>query len=251
MGYLLHPKVEDHIRSRTTPPRILDLGTGTGIWAVEAARAYPSAIITGLDIADNQFPPPGTLPKQLTFSRYSFFEPVPAEFVGQFDVVHISFITAALFRGGRDTVIKHITEFLKPGGYLQWREIINEPNLVIDPVTLQKDPSPLKSMAYAEKWTGYMKAQAWTKDMPQVLAEVGGFEQTEMVVPPLQPELLNLETQLLLWNSHEFLNALPKAIGSEEAFAESKEAIEDTEARVKDGKMLHWQFMVGIGRKPE
>jgi ribosomal protein L11 methylase PrmA len=35
----------------TDPARILDLGTESGIWAIEAANKYASAIAMGVDIA--------------------------------------------------------------------------------------------------------------------------------------------------------------------------------------------------------
>jgi ubiquinone/menaquinone biosynthesis C-methylase UbiE len=113
---LLHPTIVPDVKNKTPSAQILDLGTATGLWAIEASKAYPDAIIKGLDIADTQFSPPGTLPKNLTFSKYNFFNPVPRELVGQFDVVHTSYITPALFRRGRDTVITHVNQFLKPGG---------------------------------------------------------------------------------------------------------------------------------------
>jgi methylase of polypeptide subunit release factors len=33
-----------------TPERILDVGTGTGIWAIDMAERYPSAEVLGLDL---------------------------------------------------------------------------------------------------------------------------------------------------------------------------------------------------------
>ncbi|KAI0126729.1 methyltransferase domain-containing protein [Xylariales sp. AK1849] len=36
------------------PQKILDLGTGTGIWAIEAGDLYPSAVVTGLDLSPIQ-----------------------------------------------------------------------------------------------------------------------------------------------------------------------------------------------------
>lgn len=251
MGYLIHPTIEASIKKKTPQPRILELGTGTGIWAIEAARKYPHATITALDISDNQFPPAGTLPNNITFFKYNFFEPVPSELAGLFDVVHIAFITGALFKGGRDTVIEHVKQFLKPGGWIQWREILTDINLVIDPQNLENGAAELQVMNYVEKHVGYMSAQKWVSDMPKVLTDVGGFVDTDSHIPGLEPSLLNMETQLLLWNCHEMLATFPKLIGTKEAETGAEESMKDIEAIVASGKMLHWRFLIGIGRKPE
>ncbi len=76
MGYLLHPTIDPDIKNKKPSAQTLDLATGTGLWAIETSKAYPDAIIKGLDMVDTEFPPPGTFEKNLTFSKYNFFEHV-------------------------------------------------------------------------------------------------------------------------------------------------------------------------------
>lgn len=40
-----------HLAPIKTPQKILDVGTGSGIWAIDMADRYPSAQVTGMDIA--------------------------------------------------------------------------------------------------------------------------------------------------------------------------------------------------------
>lgn len=40
------PMIKNHL-----PARILDLGTGTGIWAIDMADKYPEAEVIGVDLS--------------------------------------------------------------------------------------------------------------------------------------------------------------------------------------------------------
>jgi methylase of polypeptide subunit release factors len=41
---------ELHKAPLKNPQRILDVGTGTGIWAIDMADRYPSAEVVGIDL---------------------------------------------------------------------------------------------------------------------------------------------------------------------------------------------------------
>jgi methylase of polypeptide subunit release factors len=41
---------ELHKAPLSNPQRILDVGTGTGIWAIDMADKYPSAEVLGIDL---------------------------------------------------------------------------------------------------------------------------------------------------------------------------------------------------------
>lgn len=59
MGNELHlAPIVDH------PQKILDLGTGSGIWAIDMAEQYPSAKVIGVDTTPVQ---PNVIPPNLVF----------------------------------------------------------------------------------------------------------------------------------------------------------------------------------------
>ncbi|KAI9805163.1 MAG: hypothetical protein M1825_000998 [Sarcosagium campestre] len=94
------------------PERILDVGTGTGEWAIGMAEQHPEAEVTGVDLSAIQ---PNAVPSNV------FFEVDDAEqewtFGTQFDLIHVRNL-AGSFRSW-DHVYRESFRHLKPGAYLE------------------------------------------------------------------------------------------------------------------------------------
>ncbi|KAF3276162.1 hypothetical protein TWF970_006447 [Orbilia oligospora] len=98
------------------PQRILDIGTGTGIWAIEIADRFPSASVVGTDLAPIQ---PTWVPPNLEFQiddcegDWTF----PKD---SFDFIHIRYLRAAISDWPR--LYKQAYDALRPGGYFEFQD---------------------------------------------------------------------------------------------------------------------------------
>ena len=95
--------------------RILDLGTGTGIWAIDMADAHPSAHVIGVDLSPIQ---PGWVPPNCVFEVDDLEK--PWLWKEPFDFIHSQNIA----QGIRDwpLYMKRIYDNLTPGGVVQLLE---------------------------------------------------------------------------------------------------------------------------------
>ncbi|ORY34225.1 S-adenosyl-L-methionine-dependent methyltransferase, partial [Naematelia encephala] len=93
--------------------RILDIGTGTGIWAVEIAREFPRAEVYGMDLSPVQHDL--NLPENVAFLHEDCTKGLPFP-NGHFDVIH----SRALVAGIRDwrAFISEANRVLAPGGLI-------------------------------------------------------------------------------------------------------------------------------------
>jgi SAM-dependent methyltransferase len=100
----------------TNPTNILDLGTGTSIWAIDVAEQYPSAIVLGTDLAPSQ---PAWVPPNCKFQ----VDDMEADFCwpdNHFDFIHIRGLHGTIRNWPR--LYQQCLRVLKPGGYIEHAE---------------------------------------------------------------------------------------------------------------------------------
>ncbi|KAH7018556.1 S-adenosyl-L-methionine-dependent methyltransferase [Microdochium trichocladiopsis] len=117
------------------PQKILDIGTGTGLWAIEVGDKFPSAIVTGLDLSPIQ---PVWIPPNVNF----IIDDAEDEWMNgsAWDLVHCR---------GMSTTIKdphklcqQTFDNLKPGGWMEWQE--QHANFLCDDGTMNPDDDLIK-----------------------------------------------------------------------------------------------------------
>ncbi|KAH0611186.1 uncharacterized protein H6S33_011613 [Morchella sextelata] len=99
------------------PLRILDLATGTGLWAIEVADQYPDSQVIGNDIAPTN---PPWMPPNLDFH----IEDIEDDWVfppNSFDLIHIRGMAGFIKDWPR--LISQCFTALKPGGYIELQDL--------------------------------------------------------------------------------------------------------------------------------
>ncbi|CAZ85959.1 unnamed protein product [Tuber melanosporum] len=149
------------------PRRILDLGTGTGIWAIDAADAYPRARVIGTDLSPIQ---PSLVPPNLHFEVDDIEE--TWEFADNtFSYIHIRQLTGFIKDWAR--LYAQALRCLKPGGYFEIQDFVDP--FCCDDGSLPKDN-------ILRKWPEYwiQAARAAGYPMPGTshveAMEASGFE---------------------------------------------------------------------------
>lgn len=107
------------------PQAVLDLGTGTGIWAIDFALQYPSADVLGTDLSPIQ---PEYVPSNCHFE----VDDAEDEWVYShtFDYIHLRLMFHT-FKSHRH-VMESAFSFLNPGGWMEWQDYYCELQCVDD-----------------------------------------------------------------------------------------------------------------------
>jgi ubiquinone/menaquinone biosynthesis C-methylase UbiE len=99
-----------------SPQRVLDVGTGTGIWAVDFAEQYPSAEVIGTDLSPSQS---SWVPPNLKFELDDAQKPWTYP-DNHFDYIHMRLMMGSI----KDwpALYKEVFRCLKPGGYFEHQD---------------------------------------------------------------------------------------------------------------------------------
>ncbi|KAK1960019.1 methyltransferase domain-containing protein [Colletotrichum sublineola] len=132
-------------RLGTAPPndpgakvgRVLDVGTGTGIWAIDFGEEHPEAEVLGIDLSP---PPLSFVPPNVKFVVDDAEE--PWTYSQPFDYIHSRLMTGSF--SSWEKYIKRCFDNLAPGGYLE----LNEGDAIprSDDGTLTKDTALMKAV---------------------------------------------------------------------------------------------------------
>ncbi len=99
---------------------ILDVGTGTGIWAFEMQALFPHALIVGVDVSLASMTQP--VPPPCLFVRANILEglPFPDE---QFTYTHQRLLVAAIPAQAWPGVVCELVRVTRPGGWIELLEL--------------------------------------------------------------------------------------------------------------------------------
>ncbi|TEY71180.1 hypothetical protein BOTCAL_0099g00060 [Botryotinia calthae] len=94
------------------PQRVLDVGTGTGIWAIDFADQYPSSHIVGCDLSPIQ---PGWIPPNLEFEIDDIED--TWHYSQKFDFIHIRSLGGSI--ASWPHLLDQARDNLNEGGYIE------------------------------------------------------------------------------------------------------------------------------------
>ncbi|KAI5785881.1 S-adenosyl-L-methionine-dependent methyltransferase [Geopyxis carbonaria] len=165
-----------------SPTRILDLGTGTGIWAIEMADKYPDAEVIGTDLSLIQ---PKWIPRNLRF-QIADFESEWTLGKDSFDLIHLRIGIGSI--SSYPALFRRVFQHLKPGyGWFEYVDI--DINAVSDDGTLTRQHAMSRWQQILMDSTARAgKPLAYEHRTGQFLREAGFVDIQEVVLKlPLNP----------------------------------------------------------------
>lgn len=234
--------------------RILDIGTGTGIWPVELGDLYPGAEIVGNDLSPIQSP---WVPPNVKF----YVDDVEKDWAepDQYDYIHCRYMAGAIQDWPR--LFRQIYDNLKPGGIVEFQESAN--TLYSDDGSLTPENPMSRMMEYlTEACDKIGRTMDPAPNFAQWAHEAGfgEIEQRRFKLPignwPKDPRLKEIGT-LMHVNFYEGISAFT-AVLFKDVLGWTREEVElfnasvRTACRERAAHRVHpmFDFLVVIARKP-
>ncbi|KAH7374701.1 S-adenosyl-L-methionine-dependent methyltransferase [Plectosphaerella cucumerina] len=159
---------------------VLDIGTGTGIWATDFGDEHPGAKVIGVDLSPIQS---SFVPPNVTFQIDDIEE--EWTFSHNFDYIHSRFMNSSI-ANWRD-LFKRSLENLEPGGYLELQEA--DLRVVSDDDSIPKDSALSRAFdLLLEASVKFGRAFASIPELADIMREVGFVDVTiERLKWPMNP----------------------------------------------------------------
>ncbi|RMZ90814.1 hypothetical protein DV736_g1959, partial [Chaetothyriales sp. CBS 134916] len=229
---------------------VLDLGTGTGMWAIQFADEHPESSVLGIDLSPIQ---PTLVPPNCKFEVDDFDN--PWAFNQQFDFIHGRMLLTA--SADFPTLFRQAYDSLKPGGWFEMQDLY---------MPLLSDDGSLEGTAFGEWNEKYIEACAvlkrdpsWTAKYKEWITEAGFKNAKEQIFKwPINPwpKDKNLK-EMGLWNMVNMLEGLDgftvrlwtMALGM--TFEEIQAFLVPVRKDIRDTKIhSYWPLHVVYGQKP-
>ncbi|KIW95975.1 uncharacterized protein Z519_03041 [Cladophialophora bantiana CBS 173.52] len=143
---------------------VLDLGTGTGIWAIEFADAHPESLVLGIDISPIQ---PRSIPPNAKFEVDDFDQ--QWTYNKKFDLIHARMLLTASADFPR--LFQQSFDALRPGGWFEIQDLYMP--LLCDDDTMQGTALEEWNELYMEACRRIHRDPSWTAKYKDWLIQAG------------------------------------------------------------------------------
>ncbi|KAF8248369.1 S-adenosyl-L-methionine-dependent methyltransferase [Wilcoxina mikolae CBS 423.85] len=242
-----------HLAPLKDPQKILDIGTGTGIWAIDMADTYPMAEVIGIDLSPTQ---PGWVPPNCKFEvddaeQDWTFQP------DSFDFIHARNIAQGVSDWPR--LVSQAYRCTKPDGYVELSEV-GQTAFCDDGTMADDNPIKVYLEILTDAMTKFGRPPVGDNTLKENLESAGFVDiKTNKKKEPIGPwakdkRLKSVGTMTLLNGEEAFhsygMMAFTRILGMETEAAE-KLCRDAVQAMYNKNHHIYFCNYVAYGRKPE